>query len=122
MKSNDRYIEKDMDKLIGEYEPAVAVAKVEKILERRPKKVKNHGIVVTLSAKPSDKGDTHTTCNDTACKPQYLCSKFCKVTVKKSKLHNFFIIIYNLSIILHFYYNLLSKNILACILCENEMS
>lgn len=43
-------------------ETEFAVAKVEEVFERRPQKVKDHGIVVTLCTKPSDKWDANTSC------------------------------------------------------------
>jgi len=42
-------------------ETKFAVTKIEKILQRGPEEIKDHGIVVAFCAKPSDKGDTHTT-------------------------------------------------------------
>jgi hypothetical protein len=46
------------DELVGEQEDSLegefAVAEVEEILEGRAEKVKDHGVVVTLGAKPSD--------------------------------------------------------------------
>ena len=42
-------------------ETKFAVTEVEKILQRGPEEIKDHGIVVAFCAKPSDKGNTDTT-------------------------------------------------------------
>ena len=42
-------------------ETKFAVTEAEKILQRGPEEIKNHGVVVGFCAKPPDKGDTHTT-------------------------------------------------------------
>jgi hypothetical protein len=53
------------DELIGQEKDGLqrelAVAEVEKILERRTEEIENHGVVVTLGAEPADEGDTDTT-------------------------------------------------------------
>ena len=46
----------EQDSLQGE----LAIAEVEKILQARSEKIKNHGIVVTFGTKPADKGDADT--------------------------------------------------------------
>jgi hypothetical protein len=52
------------DELIGQQKNGLqgelAVAEVEKILQAGSEEIKNHGIVVTLSAEPADKWDTNT--------------------------------------------------------------
>jgi hypothetical protein len=42
-------------------ETELAVAEVEEIFQRRPEKIKNHGIVVAFGSKPSNKGHPNTT-------------------------------------------------------------
>lgn len=53
------------DELIGQEEDGLegelAVAEVEEILERRTEEIKDHSVVVTLSAEPADEGNTDTT-------------------------------------------------------------
>ena len=41
-------------------ETKFAVTGVEEILQRGPKEIKDHGVVVAFCAKPSDRGDTDT--------------------------------------------------------------
>ena len=43
------------------FEAKLAVAKVEKVFEKEAKKIQDHHIVITFSAKPPDKGNTDTT-------------------------------------------------------------
>ena len=53
------------DELVGQQQDSLqrelAVAKVEQILQARAEQVENHGIVVTLGAEPTNKGDTNPT-------------------------------------------------------------
>lgn len=53
------------DQLVGQEEDGLerefAVAEVEEVLERRAEEVENHGVVVALSAEPSDEGNTDAT-------------------------------------------------------------
>ena len=51
-------VREEKDRLQAEF----AVTKVEEVLERGSKEVKDHGIVVALGAIPPDKGNAHATC------------------------------------------------------------
>jgi hypothetical protein len=51
-------VRKEKDRLQAKF----AVTKVEEVLERGPKEVKDHGIIVALGAIPPDKGNAHATC------------------------------------------------------------
>lgn len=59
------YVLNSGDELIGQKEHSLqgelSVAKVEQILQARPKEIEHHGIVITLSSEPTDKRDTNTT-------------------------------------------------------------
>jgi len=52
------------DELVGEQEHRLerelAVAEVEQVLQARAEEVQDHGVVVTLGAKPADEGDANT--------------------------------------------------------------
>ena len=56
---------RDTYQLVGKEEYSLkaklAVAEVEKILERRAEKVEDHGIVIAFGAKPPDEGNTNAT-------------------------------------------------------------
>jgi hypothetical protein len=52
--ARNQLVGKQKDGLEGEF----AVAEVEQILQTRSKEVEDHGIVVTFSAKPANKGDS----------------------------------------------------------------
>ena len=52
----DQLICQEEYRLQGEF----PVAKVEEVFQARTKKVKDHSVVVTLSAKPTDEGDAYT--------------------------------------------------------------
>lgn len=56
--AGDELIGEEKDSLQGE----LSVTEVEKILQTRSEKVKDHGIVVTLGTKPPDERDTYTSC------------------------------------------------------------
>ena len=55
--AGDELVSQQQDGLQREF----PVAEVEEIFERGTEKVKDHGVVVTLGAKPADEGDTHAT-------------------------------------------------------------
>lgn len=54
--ARDELIRQQKYRFQGEF----AVAKVEKILQAGSEKIKNHGVVITLSSKPTNKGNTDT--------------------------------------------------------------
>ena len=56
LNTRDQLICQEQYRLQGEF----SVAKVEEIFQAGTKKVKDHGVVVTLGAEPTDEGDAHT--------------------------------------------------------------
>jgi hypothetical protein len=55
LNARDELISKEKDRLQREF----TVAEVEEIFQAGTKKVENHGVVITLGAKPADEGNTN---------------------------------------------------------------
>lgn len=55
LNTRNELISKEKDSLQGKF----AVAEVEEVFQAGAKKVENHGVVITLGAKPADKGNTN---------------------------------------------------------------